>query len=50
MSAFTQERVERALDTMKNAGLSNDQIKEIVAAITEMVATFAREETQRDRG
>lgn len=42
-----EERVQRALDTMKNAGLTNDQIMEIVAAITELAAQTFREEASK---
>lgn len=38
MRKMTEERVERAIDTMEEAGLTNDQIKEIVAALAEMYA------------
>lgn len=38
-----QERVERAIDTMKNAGLTDDQIREIVVAFCELYAEIAKD-------
>lgn len=43
MAKHQEERVERALKTMVDAGLTEDQIREIVAAIADLTSQIAKD-------